>query len=199
MSLNRNQCRGLTAILVGSLLLCVAVMESMAQPSVGGIVYGPKGAFNIGAPKGWVLDPSAGAKQGLPCVLYPKGATWDTADPLMYAKIASTDYEDYEKFAAEAVADMKEKRPGIKPKRVEAGKTKGGQLYFINDYPATKAYPRHERVAYIQLPKAVAFVVFSADEEAAFDKHKGALEEAVKTMRSMEVDYPGKGKKPEDR
>jgi hypothetical protein len=70
-----------TAILVGSLLLCVAVMESMAQPLVGGIVYGPKSAFNISASKGWVLDPSAGAKQGLPCVLYPKGATWDTADP----------------------------------------------------------------------------------------------------------------------
>jgi hypothetical protein len=197
MSLNRNRCRGLTAILVGSLLLCVAVIESMAQASVGGIVYGPKGAFNIGAPKGWVLDPSAGAKQDLPCVLYPKGATWDTADPLMYAKIASTDYEDYEKFAAEAVADMKEKRPGIKPKRVEAGKTKGGQLYFINDYPATKAYPRHERVAYVQLPKAVAYIVFSADEEANFRKHQGALSEAVKSLLSLNVDYPGKPKKTE--
>jgi hypothetical protein len=172
-------------------------MESMAQPSVGGIVYGPKGAFNISAPKGWVLDPSAGAKQGLPCVLYPKGATWDTADPLMYAKIASTDYEDHEKFAAEAVADMKEKRPGIKPKRVGAGKTKGGQLYFINDYPATKAYPRHERVAYVQLPKAVAYIVFSADEEVNFRKHQGALSEAVKSLLSLNVDYPGKPKKTE--
>ena len=120
----------------------------MAQPSVGGIVYGPKGAFNISAPKGWVLDPSAGAKQGLPCVLYPNGATRDTADPLIYAKIASTDYEDYEKFAAEAVADMKEKRPGIKPKRVEAGKTKGGQLYFINDLSGDESLspPRAGRV-----------------------------------------------------
>jgi hypothetical protein len=181
--------------LAGALWLCVAVMESMAQPSVGGIVYGPKGAFNISAPNGWVLDPSAGAKQGLPCVLYPKGATWDTADPLIYAKIASTDYEDSEKFAAEAVADMKEKRPGIKLKRVEAGKTKGGQLYFINDYPATKAYPRHERVAYVQLPKAVAYIVFSADEEVNFRKHQGALSEAVKSLLSLNVDYPGKPKK----
>jgi hypothetical protein len=179
---------------VGALWLCVAVMESMAQPSVGGIVYGPKGAFNISAPKGWVLDPSAGAAQGLPCVLYPKGMTWDAADPIMYAKIASTDYEDYEKFAAEAVADMKEKRPGIKPKRVDAGKTKGGQLYFINDYPATKAYPRHERVAYVQLPKAVAYIVFSADEEANFRKHQDALSEAVKSLLSLNVDYPGKPK-----
>ena len=48
-------------MLVGALWLWVAVTESMAQPSAGGIVYGPKGAFNINAPKGWVLDPSAGA------------------------------------------------------------------------------------------------------------------------------------------
>ena len=199
MNLNRNRCRGLTPILAASLWLCVAVMESMAQPSVGGIVYGPKGAFNISAPKGWVLDPSAGAAQGQPCVLYPKDMTWDTADPIMYAKIAGTKFEDYEAFAKFAVDQMKAERPGSKWKRIKTGKSDGGLPWFINEYPATKSYGRHELVAYIQLPKAVAFVVFSADEEAAFNKHKGDLEEAVKTIRSMEVDYPGKGKKPEDR
>jgi len=35
----------------------------------GGIVYGPKAAFNIAAPGGWVLDNQAGVEQGLPCVL----------------------------------------------------------------------------------------------------------------------------------
>jgi hypothetical protein len=199
MSLNRNRCRGLTPMLVGALWLFVAVMESMAQPSAGGIVYGPKGAFNINAPKGWVLDPSAGAPQGQPCVLYLKDATWETSDPVMYARIARTDTEDAEAFAKHAIEDMKSKRPGFKPKRIASGKTDGGLAYFINEYPPTKAYRRSERVAYIQLPKAVAYVVFSADEEPAFDKHKGALEEAVKTMLSMEVDYPGKPKKPEDR
>jgi hypothetical protein len=94
---------------------------------------------------------------------------------------------------------MKAERPGSKWKRIKTGKSDGGLPWFINEYPATKSYGRHELVAYIQLPKAVAFVVFSADEEAAFNKHKGDLEEAVKTIRSMEVDYPGKGKKPEDR
>jgi hypothetical protein len=39
----------------------------------GGIVYGPKAAFNIAAPEGWLLDNESGKEQGLPCVLYPKG------------------------------------------------------------------------------------------------------------------------------
>src|SRR6266478_556929 len=119
MSLNRNRYRGLTPILVGALWLCVAVMESMAQPSVGGIVYGPKGAFNISAPKGWVLDPTAGAAQGQPCVLYPKDMTWDTADPIMYAKIAGTKFEDYEAFAKFALDHMKAERPGFEWKRIK--------------------------------------------------------------------------------
>ena len=98
------------------LLLLTTGFKVMAQPSAGGIVYGPKGAFSISAPKGWTLDPTAGKEQGLPCVLYPEGATWENADPLMYAKIASTKFEDCEAFARLAIEDMKTKRPGFKPK-----------------------------------------------------------------------------------
>jgi hypothetical protein len=180
--------------LLVALLLAAAIGTSLAQPSAGGIVYGPKGSFNIAAPKGWKLDPTAGAGQGLPCVLYPEGSTWDTADPVMYAKIASTNYEDYEAFAKDAIDDMKKKRPGFESKRIAAGKTAGGQPYFINEYPPSKTYKRFERVAYVQLPKAVAYIVFTADEKSAFEKQKGVLEETVKSVRSMNVDYPDKPK-----
>lgn len=171
--------------------------KAIAQPSAGGIVYGPKGAFNISAPKGWKLDPTAGAGQGLPCVLYPDGATWETADPLMYAKIASTNYEDSEAFEKDAIEDMKKNRPGFKMKRIASGKTADGLSYFINEYQPTETYKRFERVAYVQLPKAAAYIVFSADEKSAFEKHQGALEEAVKSVRAMNVDYPEKQKQPE--
>jgi hypothetical protein len=176
-----------------STLLAIGV-SAIAQPSAGGIVYGPKGAFNISAPKGWKLDPTAGSEQGLPCVLYPDGATWETADPVMYAKIASTIYENYEAFAKDAVADMKKKRPGFTMKRVASGKTAGGQPYFINEYPPSASYKRSERVAYVQLPKAVAYIVFTADEKTSYQKQQGALEETVKSLRAMNVDYPEKPK-----
>ena len=176
------------------LLLLAPTIAALAQPSAGGIVYGPKGAFNLSAPKGWKLDPTAGSSEGLPCVLYPDGATWETADPLMYAKIATTSYEDCEAFAKDALADMKKTRPGFTMKRVAAGKTAGGETYFINEYLPTATYKRFERVAYVQLPKAVAYIVFSADKKEAYEKQQGALEEAVKSLRSTNVDYPGKPK-----
>jgi hypothetical protein len=178
------------------LIVLATGLIAIGQPSAGGIVYGPKGAFNIAAPKGWKLDPTAGSEHGLPCVLYPEGATWETAEPLMYAKIASTQYEDYEAFAREAVEDMKKNRPGFKMKRIASGKTAGGQPYFINEYQPTETYKRFERVAYVQLPKAVAYIVFSADEKPNFEKHQGALEEAAKSVHSMNVEYPEKPKEP---
>src|SRR3954471_10921399 len=95
--------------LLVALLLLAPGLNALGQPSAGGIVYGPKGAFNISAPKGWKLDPTAGAQQHLPCVLYPEGATWETAEPLMYARIASTTYEDADAFTKDALKDMKEK------------------------------------------------------------------------------------------
>ena len=175
-------------------LLLAPSLKAIAQPSAGGIVYGPKGAFNISAPKGWKLDPTAGRGARFAVRPLSGGATWETADPLMYAKIASTIYEDYEAFAKDAIDDMKKKRPGFKMKRIASGKTAGGQAYFINEYPPSEGYKRFERVAYVQLPKAVAYIVFSADEKAAYQKHQGALEETVKTLRAMNVDYPEKPK-----
>src|SRR5205085_3617258 len=68
-------CMKTTLTLCGLLVALATGMNATAQPSPGGSVYGPKGAFNISAPKGWSLDPTAGSEQGLPCVLYPRGAT----------------------------------------------------------------------------------------------------------------------------
>ena len=115
----------------------------------------------------------------------------------MYAKIANTSYEDYEVFVKDAIEDMKKTRPGFKMKRIASGKTADGLPYFINEYSPTKTYPRFERVAYVQLPRAVAYIVFSADEKSSYEKHKGAIEEAVKSVSAMNVDYPGKPKQPE--
>jgi hypothetical protein len=161
--------------LVVSLFVCGGVFAQETHP--GGIVYGPKAAFKIDAPPGWVLDNKAGAQQGLPCVLYPKGSTWADANAIMYAKIAGTDYEDVGKFVAMAIKQM-EKVHGKPKEKVDSGKTGDDQQYFINEYPATKSYSQWERVAYIQLPKAVAYIVFSARDEASYRKNFPALNEA---------------------
>jgi hypothetical protein len=168
--------------------LLVACGGALAQEThPGGIVYGPKAAFKIDALPGWVLDNSAGVEQGFPCVLHPKGSTWADANSIMYAKIASTQYEDVGKFVATAIQQM-EKVHGKPEEKVDTGKTGDGQSFFINEYPATKSYPQWERVAYIQLPKAVAYIVFSARDEASYRKNFPALNEVLKSFAYMKVE-----------
>jgi hypothetical protein len=157
----------------------------------GGIVYGPKAAFNISAPEGWVLDNESGADQGMPCVLYPKGSSWSDAKTVMYAKIASTQYEDVNAFVAMAIKEMKD-RHGTPKEKIATGKTSDGRDYFINEYPATKTYSQWERVAYVQLPRAVAYIVLSSRDEKSYRKDSGALQETLKTFVYLEPKFEKK-------
>jgi hypothetical protein len=164
------------------LLICAG---AAAQENRGGIVYGPKAAFKIDAPRGWVLDNQAGVEQGLPCVLYPKGESWADARTVMYAKIAGTQFEDVNAFVATAIKQM-ESTHGKPKEKIDKGKTGDGQPFFINEYPATRNYSQWERVAYIQLPKAVAYIVLSSRDEASYHKDVPALREVLKRFVYLE-------------
>jgi hypothetical protein len=177
-------------ICIALLLLCTGVPA--AEKYRGGIVYGPKAAFNISAPEGWVLDNESGAGQGLPCVLYPKGSSWSDAKTVMYAKIAGTQFEDVNEFVAFAIKEM-EKTHGKPKEKIASGKTHDGHDYFINEYPASKTYSQWERVAYVQLPHAVAYIVLSSRDEKSYRKDAPALQEALKTFIYLE---PKDGSKP---
>jgi hypothetical protein len=151
----------------------------------GGVVYGPKAAFKIDAPEGWVLDNKSGVKQGLPCVLCPKGSSWADAKTIVYAKIASTEFEDVNEFVSWAIKGM-EKVHGKPKEKIATGRTADGRDYFINEYPATKTYSQSERVGYVQLPHAVAYIVLSSRDKTSYSKDAPALEKVLKTLVYLE-------------
>src|SRR5438477_11705595 len=115
------------SLLVACIALSLAGVRSFGQENYrGGIVYGPKAAFNISAPKGWVLDNKSGVEQGQPCVRYPKGSSRSDAKTLMYAKIASTQFETVNEFVAWPIKGMDEVHG--KPKEIIATcKTSAGR------------------------------------------------------------------------
>jgi hypothetical protein len=125
---------GLLALAISS--ICTLLGE---ETSPGGIVHGPKTGFNISAPEGWVVDNESGKGQDLPCVLYLKDSSWSDAKTVMYAKVASPQWEGVNAFVATAIKEMKAKH-GIPKEKIASGKTKDGHDYFINEYPATKNY-----------------------------------------------------------
>jgi len=174
------------SLLVACIALSLGGVRSFGQENYrGGIVYGPKAAFNISAPEGWVLDNKSGVEQGQPCVLYPKGSSWSDAKTIMYAKIASTQFEDVNEFVAWAIKGMEEVH-GKPKEKIATGKTADGRDYFINEYPATKTYSQWERVAYVQLPHAVAYIVLSSRDEPSYRKDSPALQEVLKSFGYLE-------------
>jgi hypothetical protein len=167
------------------LFLLICERGSAQENFRGGIVYGPKAAFNISAPEGWVLDNESGVNQGLSCVLYPKGEFWADTRTVMYAKIAGTQFEDVNAFVAMAIKEMA-KTHGKPKEKIASGKTKDGHDYFINEYRATKTYSQWERVGYVQMPHAVAYVVLSSRDQASYRKDSSALQEVLKTLVYLE-------------
>jgi hypothetical protein len=103
----------------------------------------------------------------------------------MYAKIAGTQFEDVNAFVAMAIKEM-QKTHGKPKEKIASGKTRDGHDYFINEYPATKSYSQWERIAYVQLPCAVAYIVLSSRDEASYRKDSPALQEALKTFVYLE-------------
>ena len=171
---------GFLALTISS--LCTLLAE---ETSPGGTVYGPRASFNISAPEGWIVDNQAGVKQGMPCVLYPKGESWSDAKTVMYAKVASPQWEGVNAFVAMAIKEMKATH-GTPKEKIGSGKTKDGHDYFINEYPATKTYSQWERVGYVQLPQGVAYIVLTSRDQVSYQKDSGALEKVLKTLVYVE-------------
>ena len=144
-----------------------------------GILYGQKAAFGISAPKGWVLDNQSGLGNGQHCVMYPKEDSWEDAKAIMYAKVAGPTMEDVKQFIEYAIDGLKKSRAGFTYKQIATGKTKEGYEWIINEYPPTESYLRVERVAYVQMPKGVAFIVFSAENADVSTQFATALDEVV--------------------
>ncbi len=165
------------------LILCLALLflttgVPAQEKDHGRTVYGPKASFNISPPEGWVLDNESGKGQDLPCVLYPKSSSWADAKTVMYAKVASPQWEGVSAFVAWAIQGMKAKH-GTPKEKIASGKTKDGHDYFINEYPATKTYSQWERVGYVQLPQGVGYIVLSSRDKSSYQKDSGALEKVL--------------------
>src|SRR5437870_2062529 len=177
--------RSMTCVLAFLLLAALSSSADDQQAFRGGTVYGPKAGFNVSAPEGWVVGNESGKEQGMPCVLYPKGSSWSDAKTVMYANIASPEFEGVNAFVATAIKEMKAKH-GTPKEKIASGKTHDAHDYFINEYPATRNYSQWERVAYVQLPHAVAFIVLSSRDHASYQKDSGALQEVLKTFIYLE-------------
>ena len=154
-------------------------MQNNQNQFPAGIIYGPKGAFKIDAPKDWILDNKAGLSMDLPCVLYIDGYTWQNSPVIMYSKIASTNYENIDKFINFTIKEFKKEDPKFNHKELKTGEIDSNK-YIIMDYQGGP-FKGYERVFYIQMEQAVGYVVFSARNEEDFKNYVDAVFEIIES------------------
>jgi hypothetical protein len=157
-------------------------MTSFAQTEFeAGIIYNKAASYQIKAPANWVLDNASGVSQGLHCVLYPKGFTWQNAPVVMYAQIDSGSLRSFIDFA---VNDYKKEDPKFQHKLFK--KRKAQDKYDCEEYDNyIGTYGSYERVAYIQVDSIICYVVFSSRTKTDFDKYAKAIDEVVDSFMFM--------------
>jgi len=146
-----------------------------------GIIYGKKGAYKVDAPKGWILDNKSGKDMGLPCVLYLDGFNWQNSPVVMYSKIASPNYDKIDLFINYAIKEFQKEDPNFDHKELKNGQI-DDKKYIIMNYQGG-IYNSYERVFYIQMEKAVGYVVFSARNQTDFKKYSNAIFEIVESYK----------------
>jgi hypothetical protein len=167
--------------------LLAAALPAMAKESNGGVIYSEKGGFSLSAPRGWVLDNTAGKSEGLDCVMYPKGGSWATALVVIYAQIFYEPGSQLEDFITKDCELLQEKSETLKIKRVSKGKANNIYPVVIVDFTDDKMQT-YERCAYVFANGHVLIVAVASKDKKKFVKNRNRVNDVLKSVSFMSVD-----------
>jgi hypothetical protein len=138
-----------------------------------GMVYGKTHAFNLCAPKGWVLDNTIGNQDGIYAAFYPAESSWNTArdsGTVMYVNTALQKGEDatVAGLMATDVEDTKRNAPSAVAKEGDAIKLDdtAARVQFVEH----GGFDRFEAVAYVDSPKTIVMFVMTSNNEQSFKR-----------------------------
>lgn len=156
-------------------------------PEGGGIVYGQGFAFDIKAPKGWVLDTESGVDQGAHAVFYPVGQTWSDSVIVAYARSrpVTAQIKNANDAAQDTVAQFKKNgSPNHQAKLLKTLKTNSGQEFQIYQFTGDQ-YGNSEAAAYFVDKDRINFLVLSSRDAKAYQQSLPAFEELAKSYKPM--------------
>jgi hypothetical protein len=172
---------------VAALLLGLAAASPGAPPGGGGIVYGGSMGVAVEAPGGWIFDSKSGTTQGLHAVMYPVGATWDTAKVVMYVRVVPlSGAQTAAQLIADDLAGYREGSPDLKvsdgqPIQVASGATAEVRLCTGD------RWGNHEAVAYLAQGPGVAIYVLTSPNPELFESALPAFRAMVAASTPVSV------------
>jgi hypothetical protein len=175
--------------LIAFLLLSFFLSMSHAEKILEGftVVKGKNFAFEIKAPRGWILDNEIGRNQGLNVVFYPTGTDWGTSQAVCYARVRTNDgrVRTIDDQVADTLNNLH--RSGSPNARADFAKTLTTQdasrakvYYYTGDQ-----FGNYESTAYIQANGSIHFITLSARDQTTFKEARNAFEALVTSYEDL--------------
>lgn len=182
---------------VAAFALSLVPASALITEGGGGILYGETYAFNLKAPKGWMFDNESGVQQGLDCVLYPKGTTWQDSPVIAYAQARkrTAEVQTADDAAKDAINDFRARgNPKYDGKRVKTIKTPNGMEGVIYHFSGDR-FGNYEAIVYFVESKTINVVVLNSRNRKAFEEALPAFEEIAQSYIFL-GDAPLKNSRP---
>jgi hypothetical protein len=167
------------------LLLSLAQAEKILEGYT--VVKGRDFAFELKAPRGWVLDNEIARDQGLNVVFYPTGTDWGTSQAVFYVRVRSYDsnVHSIEQQVADTLKNLHDTgSPEARAQFVKTMTTRDASKAQIYNYSGDK-YGNFEATAYIAGKKSVHFITLSARNETIFKQARNAFESLLTSYEDL--------------
>ncbi len=152
------------------------------------LLYAEGGGFLIDGPQAWTIDREVGKRLGTCCVFYPKGATWDNADTVMYPSIVTKrpGQQTLGEYMASDLAEFRQHDPAMKYEDGQEIPLKKKRIAKIRMFHNVN-HGASEAVAYIDEERIIAVVVLSSKSSKGLDDAMPLLRDCLETYMYMDV------------
>jgi hypothetical protein len=152
-----------------------------------GVIHGKEFAFEIKAPRGWVLDNEAAAQQGLSLVLYPTGTTWQISKAVIYARVRSNEpnIRNIDGQVEDTLRHLKSTgSPNVVVKYIKTLTTQDANKAKVYYYSGDR-FGNFEATAYIQARGSIHFLTLSARDQESFQRALPAFNSVVTSYEDL--------------
>lgn len=169
-----------TSLIFAVLALTVHLLASSPDSPTGQnvVIKGSGYAFEISAPKGWVLDLKDGPSSGRDAELYPEKSSFSTSPTIMYIEVVSKKSpgcETVTKLANSAVEKAKKNSSNIVVSRADSLETKDHKKALVKIFAATQFLS----IAYVDEDSTIITFVLRASDKRRFDNARYSLKDLI--------------------
>jgi hypothetical protein len=151
------------------------------------VIRGKEFAFEVKAPRSWVLDNEAAKQQGLNLVFYPTGADWHSSKAVIYVRVRSND-SNIRNIDAQVEDTLRNLRsngsPNASAKYVKSLTTQDASKAKVYYYTGDK-YGNFEASAYVQAKGSIHFLTLSARDQETFQRAMPAFNSIVTSYEDL--------------